>query len=94
MLYAYFAALGLELRVEEAVSHGRIDLTIIFENKCYLFEFKVVEIEPQGKALEQLKARKYYEKYIGRYQEVYLIGVEFSKKERNIVCFEWEKVKS
>ncbi|WP_197460505.1 PD-(D/E)XK nuclease domain-containing protein, partial [Thermodesulfatator autotrophicus] len=54
--------------------------------------FKVVELEPEGKALEQLKARGYHEKYLDKCQKIYLVGVEFSKKERNIVGFEWEKI--
>ncbi|WP_197460533.1 PD-(D/E)XK nuclease domain-containing protein, partial [Thermodesulfatator autotrophicus] len=94
VFYCYFTALGVDVRVEEAVSHGRLDMAVIFERRCYLFEFKVVELEPEGKALEQLKSRGYHEKYVDRCQEIYLIGVEFSKKERNIVGFEWEKIRS
>ncbi|OAG26933.1 hypothetical protein TH606_09715 [Thermodesulfatator autotrophicus] len=78
--------------MEEAVSHGRLDMAVIFEGRCFLFEFKVVELEPEGKALEQIKARGYHEKYFDKCQNIYLIGVEFSKKERNIVGFEWEVV--
>jgi len=29
---------------------------------------------------------------MGKYNEVYLIGIEFSKKDKNIVGFEWEKI--
>jgi hypothetical protein len=32
------------------------------------------------------------EKYRGRDEEIYLVGVEFSAKERNVVLFEWEKL--
>ncbi|AEH44325.1 AAA-ATPase [Thermodesulfatator indicus DSM 15286] len=94
VFYAYFAALGVEVRVEDATSHGRLDMAVLFDGICYLFEFKVVELEGESKALSQLKAKKYHEKYLGRCQKVYLIGVEFSKKERNIVGFEWEEVSS
>ena len=45
-----------------------------------------------GKALEQIKEKKYYEQLIGKFKEIYLIGIEFSKLERNIVGFELEKV--
>ena len=67
-------------------------MAVIFDDRCYLFEFKVVELEPEGKALEQLKAKKYHKKYPARCQELYLIGVEFSRQERNIVDFSWEKI--
>ncbi|HFC98626.1 MAG TPA: hypothetical protein ENJ40_09280 [Thermosulfurimonas dismutans] len=93
IFYAYFSALGLEVKVEEPTSHGRLDMAVTFEDRCYLFEFKVVELEPDGRALETLKARRYHEKYLDRFREVYLIGVEFSRTDRNIVSFAWEKVK-
>ena len=67
-------------------------MAVFYKNRAYLFEFKVVELEPEGKALEQIKRKKYDEKYRGRYEEIYLIGVEFSAKERNVVLFEWEKL--
>ena len=91
VFYAYFAALGVDIFVEEATSHGRLDMAVIFDDRCYLFEFKVVELEPEGKALEQLKAKKYHEKYATKCPKIYLIGVEFSKEKRNIVGFEVEK---
>ena len=54
-----------------------------------MIEFKVLEQTDTGKALQQVKARGYVEKFAG--QEVYLIGVEFSSQEKNIVRFEWER---
>ena len=46
----------------------------------------------EGKALEQIKEKKYHEKYTGKCKEIYLIGAEFSKKERNVILFEYEKL--
>ena len=92
IFYCYFTALGLDVRVEDATNYGRLDMAVLFDGRCFLFEFKVVELEPEGRALEQLKAKRYHEKYLDRCREVYLIGVEFSKKERNIVDFAWEKL--
>jgi hypothetical protein len=91
IVYTYFAASGLKCIVEDSTSKGKLDMAVFYKNRCYLFEFKVVEFEPEGKALEQIKRKKYEEKYHGRYEEIYLIGVEFSAKERNVVLFEWEK---
>jgi len=51
--------------------------------------YKVVELTDTGKALEQIMAKGYADKLTG--QEVYLIEVEFSSQERNIVGYEWEK---
>ena len=80
------------MKVEEPTNRGRLDMAVMFEDKCYLFEFKVVEGEGEGKALEELKARGYYEKYVGRFKEIYLIGIEFSKSKRNIVLCKWESL--
>jgi len=60
----------------------------------FSFEFKVVELEPKGEALKQLKEKRYFEKYLGRCKKIFLIGVEFSCQKRNIVNFSWEKVSS
>ncbi len=92
VFYAYFGALGVEVIVEDVTSHGRLDMAVFFDERCFLFEFKVVELEPQGKALEQLKGKRYHEKYLAKCRELYLIGVEFSKEKRNIVGFEVEKL--
>jgi hypothetical protein len=92
LVYAYFAASGLNCTVEDSTSKGKLDMGVFYKNKAYLFEFKVVELEPEGKALEQIKQKKYEEKYRGEYEEIYLIGIEFSAREKNVVLFEWEKV--
>ncbi len=93
IFYCYFAALGLDVRVEEATNQGRLDMAVTFEGRCYLFEFKVVEDKAEGKALLQLKEKRYWEKYQGKCKKIWLIGVEFSKRERNIVSFEVEEIK-
>ncbi len=46
----------------------------------------------RGKALLQLKEKRYWEKYKGKCKKTWLIGVEFSKRKRNIVSFEVEEV--
>uniref|UniRef100_UPI0003B441E0 AAA family ATPase n=1 Tax=Thermodesulfatator atlanticus TaxID=501497 RepID=UPI0003B441E0 len=92
VFYAYFCGLGLDVRVEEATNQGRLDMAVLFEGRCYLFEFKVVEDEATGDALKQLKEKRYFEKYKGKCEKIWLIGVEFSKRERNIVSFEVEDV--
>ncbi len=33
-------------------------MAVFYKNRAYLFEFKVVEFEPEGKALEQIKRKK------------------------------------
>ena len=88
MFYSYFAALGYQVRVEDATNHGRIDMAVILPQQVYLFEFKVVELLPAGKALQQLQDKHYADKYRARGLPIQLIGVEFSRAARNVVGFE------
>jgi hypothetical protein len=89
VFYSYFAALGLDIILEDTTNQGRIDMTVKFNEQVYLFEFKVVELVPQGKALQQLQDRGYADKYRSLGQPIHLIGVEFSKENRSVVGFEW-----
>ena len=89
LVYCYFAATGIDARPESPCNAGRMDLVVRFEDRIYVIEFKVIEQSGEGKALEQIRARGYGEQFAG--EEVYLIGVEFSSRERNIVRFEWEE---
>lgn len=91
VFYSYFAALGLNVTVEDSTNLGRIDMTLKFNDQVYIFEFKVVELVPEGNALQQIKDKAYADKYRQLNQPIYLIGVEFSKDERNVVGFEVEK---
>ena len=88
IFYSYFAALGLDIRLEDTTNHGRIDMTVLFNAQVYLFEFKVVELIPGGKALQQLQDKGYADKYRARGEPIHLIGVEFSKESRSVVGFE------
>ena len=88
VFYSYFAGLGLDITVEDSSSHGRVDMTVHFNDNIYLFEFKVVELASDGAAMAQLQAKGYADKYRGLDQPIHLIGVEFSKDTRNITAFE------
>jgi len=90
IFYSYFAALGLDIRLEDPTSVGRIDMSVLFAGQVFLFEFKVVELTPNGRALQQIKDKHYADKYQNRGEPIHLIGVEFSKANRNIVGFEVE----
>ena len=91
VFYSYFAALGLDITVEDSSSHGRLDMAVLFNSHVYLFEFKVVELASAGAALAQLKERRYADKYRALGQPIHLIGVEFSKDERNVAAFDVER---
>ena len=90
IFYSYFAALGLTIQLEDPTNQGRVDMTVLFNGQVFLFEFKVVEMNPAGQALQQIKQMHYADKYRDRGEPIHLIGVEFSKASRNIVGFEVE----
>jgi len=100
IFYCYFTALGLDVRAEDVTNHGQVDLTVFLENNVYVFEFKVIEISEAGSTLAQIKERRYYEKYLkssgflnrDNPLSIYLVGVEFSKDNKNITIYEWEKI--
>ncbi len=106
VVYSYFAAQGLDLVAEDSSSTGRADMVVRFDGGVYVFEFKSVGKESSGLALAQIKERdcsfmrgaspsrspaegsdKY--RHLGR--PVHLIGVEFSRADRNIAAFGVER---
>jgi len=97
VVYCYFAALGLDVTPEDTTNKGRIDMSVRFAGRVYLFEFKVNEIGGVGTAMAQLKDKKYHEKFMlprpsGTTPEIYLIAIEFSRDQRNVTGFTWEKL--
>ena len=50
IFYSHFAAMGLDIRLEDTTNHGRIDMTVLFNGRVFIFEFKVVSDRAQGKA--------------------------------------------
>ncbi len=88
VFYSHFAALGLAIALEDTTHLGRIDMTVQYQGQIFLFEFKVVELLPEGRALQQLRDRRYADKYLAKGFPVHLIGVEFSRASRSLVGFE------
>ena len=95
VFYSHFAAAGLDVRVEDNTSHGRLDMAVLFNDHVYIFEFKTVEKAPEGKAPEgkamaQLEEKGYADKYRHLGQPIHLVGVEFSREKRNVAAFSVE----
>jgi hypothetical protein len=88
VLYVYLQSLGLNIIGEDVTNKGRIDLTIKMDNAIFILEFKVDG--KKGEALEQIKDKNYALKYQNQNKDIYLIGISFDKKERNISGFEWQ----
>ena len=91
VFYSHFAALGLDVTVEDSGSRGRLDMAVRFNGNVYLFEFKVIERAGDGAAMAQLKERRYADEYRGLGQAIHLVAVEFSSETRNLAGFEVER---
>lgn len=92
VFYAIFASSGLDVTCEESSNRGRLDMAVKYQDKVYLFEFKILENHSTGSALRQIKEQRYEDKYKNERNEIFLIGIEFNAEERNIQHFDWEKV--
>ena len=92
VVYAFLASLGTHLTVEDSGSGGRADIAVRVAGRIYIFEFKVVDGEAEGRALAQIRDRGYADKYRGLGEPIHLVGIEFSRATRNIAGFEAEVV--
>ena len=90
VVYSCFAAEGFDVVSEESSSRGRADMTIRYNGNVYVFEFKVVDRDAEHAAIAQLRERGYADKYRNLGVPIHLIGVEFSRAERNLAAFEVE----
>ncbi len=89
VIYAYFVGAGFDKVIAEDVTNdGRIDLSIFIDDYIYIFEFKV---DKKG-ALEQIKEKEYFQKYLSSGKEIYIVGVGFDSASRNVVGYAWERV--
>ena len=87
VFYLIFSLIGLKVGAEIKTNKGRIDAVIIDKDIC-IFEFKFNG--DKDKALNQIKEKKYFEKYQGTDKEIYLFGVEFT--DRNVGEWVVEKI--
>ena len=91
MLYACFRTIGLDLRVEDSSSRGRADMVVFYGGQVFVFEFKMADGEGDRdatahRAIEQIQEKGYAEKYRDRGEPVHLVGVVFSRKDRNLAA--------
>ena len=90
VFYAHFAGAGLEVVAEESTSRGRSDMTVRHDGGVCVFEFKT-DGDAEA-ALAQIKRQGYAEKYRHSGRPVHLVGVTFSRRERNIADFAVEQL--
>lgn len=89
VVFVYLAALGYELIAEDTTNKGRIDLTLKIQDQVVIIEFKV---DSQQRPLKQIIERGYAEKYKQSAGQVFLLGIKFDSKEKNISDYELESL--
>ena len=89
LIHVVFFLILDNLDAQIQTNRGRIDQVIKTDSHIYIFEFKM---EDAQKALAQIHENKYYEKYKIKGKEIILVGVSFSKEERNIKDWIIEKL--
>ena len=90
VFYSFFTALGLKVIPEDISNKGRIDFTVIMDKGIFIFEIKM-KSNPEN-AMDKLKKKKYHEKYLVENKEIFLVGIEFDEKDRNLSDFETAKI--
>jgi hypothetical protein len=68
--------------VELSTNVGSIDALIKTDDAIIIFEYKLRDTAQA--ALDQIKSKKYYERFLTAGKKIVLVGVEFSMQERNV----------
>ncbi len=81
--YLILALLGAKITLEENTDKGRIDAVLELESLVYIIEFKM---DQAAEALQQIKQKQYYQKYLKDPRKVILLGVGgFRKKQIEVL---------
>jgi hypothetical protein len=90
IFYFVFNLVGLRLNVEVHTNRGRIDAVMEGKDWIMIFEFKVNESAQE--ALAQIKEKGYADQYRFQQKAIYLIGINFNSKKRNVTDYVVEQL--
>ena len=82
IFFALFRLLGEFIEAESCTNDGRIDAVVQTPGAIYLFEFK---LDNDPTALEQIRERQYFRKYLFDNRAIHLVGVNFDSTKGNLV---------
>jgi putative lipoic acid-binding regulatory protein len=88
IIYLVTSYMDMTVQSEVTKHKGRLDLIAESDDYIYLMEFKLDGTSTD--AIEQIKNREYATAYENSDKTVFLVGVNFSKEERNVES--WESV--
>lgn len=90
LMYMCLKLAGLEGEFEMMTNRGRLDCALEMKDRIYIFEFKIDE-DPK-KCIEQIRKKRYYEKYQNRDKPIFLVGVSYSSEEKNLSGWKIEEL--
>ena len=82
LIYLIFFLLGQHVECEINTNDGRLDAVLKTKERIYIIEFKLDESAKV--ALQQIKDKKYYEKYTMEERPIYLVGINFSSELKSV----------
>ena len=90
VIYLALNLTGSQIACEVQTNKGYIDAVAETDKHIYIMEFKVGKA---AQAMQQIKDKRYHEKYLNRGKEITLLGVGFDPETRNIGDWKEEKCK-
>ena len=75
LFFSIFMLLGISITAESKTNQGRIDAVATNEDFVFVLEFKLDKSKET--ALEQIKNRDYYRRYMNSGKKIFLVGVNF-----------------
>ena len=87
IFFSIFRLLGLYIEAESATNDGRIDAVVQTQDAIFIFEFK---LDKDPTALEQIKAKEYFKKYLLDRRDIYIVGVNFDSEKGNLIGWQDE----
>ncbi len=90
LLHMCFRAIGVDLRSEEASSHGRADMVVRTGGQVFILEFKMADTEDDietqlAAAFTQMREKGYADTHQDRQEPVHLIAVACGREARNLL---------
>ena len=89
IFFSMFRLLGQYIEAESTTSDGRIDAVVQTDKAIYLFEFK---LDNDPTALEQIKAKEYFRKFLLDERDIYIVGVNFDSEKGNLIGWADQKL--
>lgn len=90
IVYSLLCGLGYDCIPEDISNIGRIDLAIKMPDKVFIIEFKLSNRGNATDAIQQIKDRQYADKYRILGLPIYMIGISFDQKSKNLSDYKWQ----